>query len=65
MMSILRMDQLIWVFIFVGLFVGGLGLSIARSDDTLGWSIGGAGALLFVAGAAMLWARSRSEGNAP
>ena len=64
-MSILRLDKLIWVFIFVGLFVCGLALSVARSDDTLGWAVGAVGALLFVTGAAMLWLRSRVKDDAP
>jgi sulfite exporter TauE/SafE len=56
-----RMDKLIWIFIFGGMIAIGLGLAVARSDDTLGWLFMVAGAVLVLAGATLIWQRSRSR----
>jgi sulfite exporter TauE/SafE len=55
------MDKLIWICIFGGMIAVGLGLAIARSDDTLGWLFMAAGVVLVVVGATMVWLRSRSR----
>ena len=62
-MSIARVDQLVWVLIFGGMIVFGLGLSVGHSDDTLGWGFMVFGALLVVAGAVLVWVRSRMKGG--
>ena len=56
-----RADKLIWIFMFAGLAGLGLGVSIARSDGTLGWVFMLGGIVLMVAGAAILWRRSRDR----
>ena len=56
-----RADKLIWVFLFAGLAGLGLGISVARSDGTLGWVFMLGGGVLMVAGAAILWRRSRTR----
>jgi len=56
-----RADKLIWVFLFAGLAGLGLGVSIARSDGPLGWAFMLGGVVLMVAGAAVLWRRSRER----
>ena len=60
-MSHERIDRLIWILIFVGLAFIGIGVSIARSDEVIGWAFGAAGALAIVVGATLLWGRSRSR----
>jgi sulfite exporter TauE/SafE len=55
------MDKLIWIFIFGGMIAAGIGVSVLRSDDTLGWLFIAAGVLLVAVGAAMIWLRSRSR----
>jgi hypothetical protein len=54
-----RVDVLVWVLIFGGLLVAGLGLAVQRADDVLGWVIVVVGAVLAAAGAVLVWVRSR------
>ena len=60
-MSTERAEKFIWPLLFVGLFIGGLGFALARSDDTLGWVFHLVGGVLMLAGAALLWMRSRAR----
>jgi sulfite exporter TauE/SafE len=60
-MPVARMDKLIWILIFGGMIAAGIGVSVARSDDTLGWFFIAAGLLLVAVGAVMIWLRSRSR----
>ena len=62
-MSHARTDALIWVLVFGGLIVFGLGLSVGRSDDAIGWALCGFGMLDMAVGAVMLWSRSRSRSD--
>jgi hypothetical protein len=63
-MSTSSTEKFIWPLIFVGLFIGGLGFTVARSDDTLGWVLNLVGGLLMLVGAAMVWMRSRARSSA-
>ena len=63
-MSTSSTEKFIWPLIFVGLFIGGLGFTVARSDDTLGWVFNLAGSLLMLVGVVMLWMRSRARSKA-
>ena len=60
-MSIARVEQLIWVLVFAGIAVIGLGISVGRSDDGLGFGIMAFGALLAAIGALLVWVRSRMK----
>jgi len=53
------LDTLIWVFIYGGLLVVGLGLSVARSADALGYAIVVAGGVVTAVGVVMVYLRSR------
>jgi len=64
-MSTARIDTWIWVFVYGGLVVLGIGLTAQRSDDTLGWIIALVGALLIAAGALLIWIRSRTTADKP
>jgi hypothetical protein len=58
-MNVKKIEKWVWILVYAGLAVGGLGLAVQRSDASLGWSltsIGGAGIL---AGALLVWVRSR------
>jgi vacuolar-type H+-ATPase subunit I/STV1 len=53
------LDALIWVLIYGGLLSIGLGVAVQRSNDLLGWSFVTGGALAALAGAALVFVRSR------
>jgi hypothetical protein len=59
--SIARLQSLIWVLIYGGLLTLVLGLSVRRSDDTLGWSMIAAGAVVAAIGFALIYVRSRMK----
>lgn len=55
------LGKLIWAMIYGGLLSVGLGLSIERSDSVLGWVFISGGALVGVAGAVLVYVRSRMK----
>ena len=57
--SVARLHALIWVLIYGGLLTLVLGLSVQRTDDTLGWSMVVMGALVAALGFALIYVRSR------
>lgn len=54
-------DKLIWVFIFGGLLLVGLGLAVEGEGRNLGRVLAGLGALLAVLGGVLVWVRSRMD----
>jgi sulfite exporter TauE/SafE len=62
-MKTTRIEVWIWVLVYAGLIVLGLGLAVQRSDDSLGWSMAAIGALLVATGALLVWIRSRMNNN--
>jgi hypothetical protein len=54
-----RLDVLVWAFVFVGLLVVGLGVSLQRGGAPYGWAVAVAGALFVTAGGVLVWLRSR------
>ena len=62
-MSIAAIEKLIWVLIFGGMAVFGLGLSVGQNDTTLAWAFMLFGALLVLFGAVLVWFRSRMKGE--
>jgi hypothetical protein len=53
------LDTLIWVFLYGGLLIVGLGLSVSRSDASLGWTVVTVGGVIAALGAALVYVRSR------
>ena len=64
-MSTKRIDTWVWVFIFLGMIVLGIGLSVQRSDAALGWGIAAAGITLSAIGIVLVWIRSRMKDDTP
>ena len=64
-MSSARIDTWVWVLVYGGLVVLGIGLTVQRSDGTFGWTIALVGALLIAAGALLVWIRSRTTADNP
>ncbi|MEP7299850.1 MAG: hypothetical protein ABI702_27030 [Burkholderiales bacterium] len=60
-----RIDIWIWVLVYAGLIVGGVGLAVQRGDPVLGWPVAIAGAVLIAAGALLIWIRSRMNVDKP
>jgi hypothetical protein len=58
-MSTGTVDKLIWVLVYAGLLVICLGVFVKRNAEGLGWTLIGLGAVVAVAGAALIWVRSR------
>lgn len=57
--TIARLQQLIWVLIYGGLLTLVLGLSVQRSDDTIGWPMVVGGGVLAALGFFLIYVRSR------
>ena len=58
------LDKLIWILIYGGLLGVGLGLSVQRTDDSLGWSIATGGGAAAAAGVVLIYVRSRMKDGA-
>lgn len=56
-------QQLIWVLVYGGLLTLVLGISVQRTDDTLGWSLVLGGALVALIGVALVFVRSRLKAD--
>ncbi|MES2716954.1 MAG: hypothetical protein V4795_14390 [Pseudomonadota bacterium] len=52
-------ETLVWVLVYGGALLLVLGLFAARSDSTLGWLLGLAGAATALAGVVLVYLRSR------
>ena len=59
--AIARMQQLIWVLIYGGLLTLVLGLSVQRTDDSLGWPMVVAGGLMTMFGVILIYVRSKMK----
>jgi len=56
-----RVEVWIWVLIYSGLLLLGLGLAVQRGDASLGWIIAAIGISLAAVGAVLIWVRSRMK----
>ena len=56
-----RIQKWIWMLVYAGMALLGLGLAVQRSDAALGWGMAGTGSALIVAGVVLIWVRSRMK----
>jgi len=63
-MKTATLDKLIWTLIYGGLLGVGLGISVQRRDDALGWTIVTAGGAITALGALLVYVRSRMKDKA-
>jgi hypothetical protein len=63
-MNTQRVEVWVWVLVYLGLVVIGVGMAVQRSDATLGWGITAAGIVLDALGVALIWLRSRAKDEA-
>ncbi len=61
--NVARLQALIWVLIYAGLLALVLGLSVARIDDALGWSMVAVGGVVAAVGFVLIYVRSRIRTN--
>jgi len=54
-----RIGTVIWVLIFGGLFVLGMGVALERSGESYGWNFISGGGVAIVVGCVLIWVRSR------
>jgi hypothetical protein len=59
-----KVEIWIWVLIYLGLILLGLGFSVRNSDASMGWVIAAFGLVLDVTGMVLIWVRSRMRGKA-
>lgn len=57
-----RLETLIWVLIYGGLLAVVFGLFVQRSLPATGWTLVVGGGVATVAGAVLVWVRSRMKG---
>ena len=60
---IARLHTLIWILIYAGLLTLVLGLSAARIDPAIGWSLVVGGGIMATVGSFLIWVRSRMDGK--
>ncbi len=60
-MTTARVEVLIWVLVYVGLGLIGLGLAVLRRDATLGAGIVIVGGVSAAIGVVLIWVRSRMK----
>ena len=58
-----RIELLVWVLIYGGLLLCGLGIALARGGQAWGTGIGVVGVVAALAGAVLVWVRSRMSGQ--
>ncbi len=58
---IARLHALIWILIYAGLLTLVLGLSAARVDPAIGWSLVVGGSIVAAVGFFLIWLRSRMD----
>ncbi|MEQ1683554.1 MAG: hypothetical protein ABL916_07900 [Burkholderiaceae bacterium] len=59
-----RVEGWVWILVYLGLVLIGIGMSVQRSDATLGWGITIVGIVLDALGVALIWVRSRANDEA-
>ena len=63
LLTLKKMQQLIWVLIYGGLLTLVLGVSVQRTDAALGWSMMAGGAVLALIGTGLVFVRSRMKAS--
>ena len=59
-----RIEALVWVLIYGGLIVFGLGMALSRGGLGYGWGVSIAGIVIAVAGVVLVYVRSRMSDRA-
>lgn len=54
-------EKLVWIYVYAGMVLLGLGLAVQRSDAGIGWAIAAIGSMSIVIGIVLVWVRSRMK----
>ena len=52
-------EKLVWVYVYAGMILLGLGLAVQRSDAAIGWTIAAVGSVSIAIGIVLVYVRSR------
>ena len=64
-MNARRLETWVWVAVYLGMLLFGLGLAVQRNDAALGWGIAVTGSVLTAIGIVLIWLRSRMKEDTP
>ncbi len=56
-----RVQKWVWILIYLGMILLALGLSVQRSDASIGWVIAALGIAAIGVGILLIWIRSRMK----
>jgi hypothetical protein len=59
-----KVEVWVWVLVYGGMIVLGIGLAVQGTDAATGWVMAGLGATLIAVGALLVWVRSRMHNDA-
>ena len=54
-------EKLVWIYVYAGMILLGLGLAVQRSDAALGWTVAAIGIVAIAVGIVLVWVRSRMK----
>jgi membrane protein DedA with SNARE-associated domain len=60
-MNTQRVETWVWVLVYLGMVLIGVGMSVQRSDELLGWVVTVIGITLDTLGVVLIWVRSRAK----
>ena len=63
-MNTRRVEAWVWVLVYLGMVLIGVGMSVQRSDELLGWAVTAIGITLDAIGVVLIWVRSRAKDEA-
>jgi hypothetical protein len=63
--TIKRLQTWVWVFVYAGILLIGIGLAARRDDPSIGTMVAWIGAVLIAVGALLIWIRSRIRPDTP
>jgi len=63
LLTLKKIQQLVWVLIYGGLLTLVLGVSVQRTDNALGWTMVAGGAVLALIGLGLVFVRARMKAD--
>jgi formate hydrogenlyase subunit 3/multisubunit Na+/H+ antiporter MnhD subunit len=54
-------EKLVWIYVYAGMILLGLGLAVQRNDTAIGWTMAGIGIASICVGIVLVYVRSRMK----